>query len=171
MQLTHRHEQRVSADRPTVVDRPPTVVNETDSMVHEERDMAPGRILAVIAGAALTVIGAIVLVRTGIDGSLETPTTELLGASHSAYAGIVEVVCGILLLVAGASRDQTLAVLPGILLVAGGIFAMAAGDQLRQDLGVNDSTGWFMIIAGIVAFLCAAMPVAHRSRYRREVRA
>jgi hypothetical protein len=166
--LTHRHEARHEVvDRPMVDDRP-MVVQEHDTAVQEEHDIAPGRMLATIAGAALTVIGAVVLVRTGIDGSLESPTTEFLGATHSAFAGIASVVCGILLLVAGASRDQTLAVLPGILLVGGGIFALAATTQLRQDLGVDDSTGWFMIVFGIIAFVCAAMPIARRSRYRRE---
>jgi len=166
---TMHERRRVVAGRdPVPVDQEGRVLAREDSYA-ASHEIAPGRILAIIAGAVLTIIGAIVLVRTGLDSSLETPTTHLLGASHSAFAGIAEVVCGLLLLLAGAAREQTLAALPAVLLAVGGILCLAAGQQLRSDLGVDRSTGWFMIVFAIVSFLCAAMPIAHRMTSRREI--
>jgi hypothetical protein len=165
------HERRrvVTGRDPVAVDEEGRVIRREDSQVTTAREIAPGRVLAVIAGAVLTIVGAIVLVRTGLDSSLQTPSTKLLGASHTAIAGIVEVVCGLLLLMAGAARDQTLAALPAVLLAIAGIVALAAGAQLRNDLGAQDSTGWFLLVFAIISFLCAAMPIAHHMRTRREI--
>jgi hypothetical protein len=159
----------VSGREPVAVDEEGRVLRREDERIATAHEIAPGRILAVIAGAFLVVVGAIVLVRTGIDSSLETPSTQLLGASHNAIAGIVEVVCGLLLLLAGAAREQTMAALPAVLLAACGIVALAAGPQLRADLGAQDSTGWFLIVFAIISFLCAAMPIAQRFSSRRQI--
>jgi hypothetical protein len=165
----HERRQVVTDHEPVAVDEEGRVIRSRDAEVTTAREIAPGRVLAVIAGAVLTIIGAVVLVRTGIDSSLQTPSTQLLGASHNAIAGIVEVVTGLLLLLAGASRDQTMAALPAVLLAAAGIVALAAGPSLRDDLGAQTSTGWFLIVFAIISFVCAAMPIAHRMQSRREI--
>lgn len=168
MPTIHERRRVVAGRDPVPVDEQGRVLAQEESY-STAREIAPGRILAIIAGAVLTIVGAIVLVRTGLDSSLQEPTTELLGASHSAFAGIASVVCGLLLLLAGASREQTLAALPAVLLAVGGIVCLAAGSEMRADLGVDASTGWFMIVFSIIAFICAAMPIAHRMTSRSAV--
>ena len=63
-----------------------------------ERTTTPGLrvgpILAVAAGAVLAVVGAVALLRAGVDESWFTPQVQVLDADHTALLGVAEIGAG-----------------------------------------------------------------------------
>ena|SRR5215207_7297949 len=143
-----------------VVDTP----QSRTAAVSRTRHFSPGQILTGIVGALLVIVGIVAVTRTGIDGSLNTPPTDIFGLAHSALIGIVEIGAGLLLLVGSASpSSRGVAAFVGALLVIGGIVVAAASNGLLMDLGTEKSTGWFLAVMGGIALVGALLPTFVRS--------
>jgi hypothetical protein len=80
-----------------------------------------GSVLVLLAGAALGVLGAVALARTGIDQTWFGPTTEVAGIRHTPLLAAIEAGVGLMLVFAG------LAGAPGLAAFVGISAAMAAG--------------------------------------------
>lgn len=133
--------------------------------------MSPGQLLGGAVGVISVIIGMIAIVRSGIDGSLNTPVVNVAGLHQSAVVGIAEVVLG-LLLVAGAASVWNRALMGftgGVMFIAG-IVVAAASIKLLGDLGTDHATGWTMIVGGVIAMVAAMMPTFVRDSAVRERR-
>jgi len=120
---------------------------------------SPGCILAGLTGLSSGIIGLIVIVRNGIDGTLDTPTTSILGTNQSAIAGIVLFLGGLLLMLAAASEaSRPVAGGVGVVMIILGVLGAAATDTLRADVGIDRAAGWLIAIIGAIAVVSAMLP-------------
>lgn len=135
--------------------------------VQTTRRFSPGQIIGGLAGVFFTIVGIIVITRTGIDGSLNDPVTTILGTKQSAYVGLFELLFGLLLVAGSTSIDFRGAVgfVGGLILVAGVVIA-AASDRIVLEVGASRSTGVFAIIVGAIALFAAMMPSFVRTEQR-----
>lgn len=131
---------------------------------------SPAQVVALAFGIFLLVLGAATLSNTGLNGSAITTTKTITwGFGGTAVLGLIDVVAGLLLILAGAipgAGRGTMAFL-GVLALGFGILILAAQPSLYDGLGVNDADGWLFLITGIVNLLAAMLaPVfidSHRS--------
>ena len=132
--------------------------------VSRRRRFSPGQIISGLLGVLLVVMGVIAVTRCGIDGSLNTPTTEIFGLIHSSWVGIAEIVAG-LLLVIGAADESFRAVsgVVGVLLFIGGVVVAAASLKVLIDIGAEHATGWFALVVGAIAIVSSLLPTFSRS--------
>ena len=135
------------------------------SSVARTRRFSPGQILAGAVGVVLVVFGIIAVTRAGIDSSLNRPPTEILGLTHSALIGLIEIGAGLLLVLSAADVSmRPLAGIVGALLFVGGIIVAAGTNEMLERLGTERATGWFVMVMGAIALLGALMPSFVRSR-------
>jgi len=140
-----------------------------DTRVSERRvTISPARIVGFIVGVVLLIVSIMAIADAGIDSTLNQPVVEVMGLDMSAIVGIVLLVVGLVLILAAATYGGGSVVgVMGILLLLGGVFAVAASDELRADVGVGRDTGWFMIVLGAVCM--AGMFFNSRTVGRRRV--
>lgn len=149
-----------------------SATTETRTATVRERTwtFAPGQIVSLVAGIAVVVVGVIALVRAGVDGSLSSPTVDVLGYSHTAWLGLAEIGLGLLLLLAGTGAwGRPLSVLLGAASVVAGVLVLAEPDQMPDELGLEKGYGWPLIALGaIVALAAMALPVWRRRHVRDD---
>jgi dipeptide/tripeptide permease len=111
------------------------------------------------AGAVLTILGVVTLIRTGIHSDLAQPVVNVWGHTATPWLGIAEFVVGVLLIGLGTSLlGRRSAVVLGVLLIAAGVFALAAPGQVPDELAVDDTFGWIPLAVGVVATVGALLP-------------
>ena len=87
-----------------------------------------GSVLVLLAGAALVVLGAVALARTGIDQTWFGPTKEVAGIRHTPLLAAIEAGVGLLLVIAGLAGAPGLAVFVCISAAMGaGVAALEPG--------------------------------------------
>ena len=132
--------------------------------VARTRHFSPGQLLSGAVGLVLVVFGIMAVVRTGVDSSLNTPGTDIMGLAHSTWIGFAELGAGLLLLV--GSADVTMrgvAGAIGALLVIAGVVVAAGTSQLLRDIGTERATGWFLAVMGGIALLGSMIPSLSRT--------
>ena len=141
-----------------------TPVGRAESVSRTSR-FSPGQIISGVVGVVLVVFGIIAVTKTGIDSSLNTPATDIMGLTHSAYVGLAEILTGLLLILAAAdSSMRPLTGVVGVLLFVGGIVVAAGTDEMLLRIGTERATGWFLMVMGAIAVLGSLMPSVVRSR-------
>ncbi len=133
---------------------------------------SPAQLIALAFGVFFVVLGAVAMTRGGLSGNtFDSKIVNVLGFDHTALLGVIELVFGLLLVLAGAvpgAGRGTMAFL-GVLALGFGIIVLAAADQLRGTLGVTDANGWLYVITGIANLVAAmAAPIIY-SRQRHTV--
>jgi hypothetical protein len=136
---------------------------------------SPAQIVALAFGIFFLALGAVTLSRAGGgNGDLTSGRVVVWSFGGNAITAIVEIVYGLLLILAGAvpgAGRATMAFL-GVLALGAGIITLAARASLYDGLGVNEATGWLFLIAGIANLIAAmAAPVffaADRESIRRD---
>src|SRR5688500_5631279 len=71
------------------------------------RSLSPAAALTVMAAIALGVVGAVAIARAGLETPIDEPIIEVVGVTHTAVLGLIEVGMALLLLWAGLSRDRS----------------------------------------------------------------
>jgi hypothetical protein len=130
-----------------------------------------GSVLVLLAGAALAVLGAVALARTGIDETWFGPTAEVAGIRHTPLLGAIEAGVGSLLVIAG------LAGAPGLAAFVCISAAMAAGvAALEPDrvAGQLATERWWLVAlavagAGLAVLSMVPWPRFVERRYTSEV--
>ena len=141
-----------------------TPVSRADRVTRTSR-FSPGQIISGAVGVVLVIFGIVAVTRTGIDSSLNTPPTDILGLAHSSYVGIAEIVTGLLLVLAAADISmRPLTGVVGVLLFIGGIVVAAGTNEMLLKIGTERATGWFLMIMGAIAVVAAMLPSFVRSR-------
>lgn len=129
-----------------------------------------GSVLATAAGVALTVIGILALVRTGVDGSWYEPVEQIASVDHTAMLGAIEVGVGVLLILAGLAGARMFAAL--VALVAGIAAAVVAIEPSLVDDELALERGWAtaLAVAGLALALLLIMTRERREERRIERR-
>ena len=130
-----------------------------------------GSALVLLAGAALAVLGAAAVVRTGINETWFSPAEEVAGIRHTPLLATIEAGVGLLLVIAGLAGAPSLAVFVSI------SAAMAAGvGALEPDLGAGRLAAerWWLIalaVAGAGLAVLSMVPWPHfvERHYTSEV--
>jgi hypothetical protein len=121
------------------------------------RRFAPDAIIAAIVGLVLLVMGLLAVVRGGFDGSMEDPVVEVLGFTHTTTLGLIEIVLGACLLIAGASSWRGGAIFFGAVLAIGGFVGAVQTESFVESLALESSFAWLAVIAGTVVVLSALL--------------
>lgn len=137
--------------------------------VQESSRWSVAPILAVLAGAALAVIGTVALIRAGVNETWFRPRTEVLDANHTPLLGAVEIGVGALLILLGLAGSRILVAMAGI---AGALVATAAAvepEELGRELAIESWWAWVLAGAGVVLTLAALYEPRVRARRRDTV--
>jgi hypothetical protein len=117
-----------------------------------------GPLLAIAAGAALAVVGSVVLLRTGIDGTWFRPRIEVLDADHTALLGALEIGAGLLLLLAGLMGSRVAVAILGLAMALGATAVAIEPEELQRELAIERWWAWALAAAGVVLTLAALQP-------------
>jgi len=151
----HDDRARSTADPVDADDTTPVKIRERTSV------FAPGQLVSLVAGGALVVVGAIALVRAGLDDPLGAPVVEVLGWTHTAWLGLAEIGVGVVLMLLGTGAwGRWLSVLVGAATVVAGVLVLVESDGLPEELGLERDYGWPLIgLGAVVALAAMALPV------------
>ncbi|MHB8575793.1 MAG: DUF4383 domain-containing protein [Dehalococcoidia bacterium] len=177
--------EREVVDRPVVerevverpyVERPVMASNVDDVGVTERRVVwaawSPAQLVALGFGVLYLIMSVAALARTGLSGdSFTTTHTTALGFAHTPLLAVIELVFGLLLIMAGAvpgAGRGTMALL-GTLALGFGVVILAASTNLYDTLGVDSGNGWLYVITGVVTLAAAIAAPVFLGSDRRSV--
>lgn len=153
---THHH--------PSDVETHPDV-STTTSVRERWWGIAPGQIVSLVAGLGFLTVGIIAVLRAGLGDDLSQPVVEVLGLTHTAWLGLIEIAVGLVLTAAGADfRARGLSAFVGTALVVAGIVIAAAAEDLPEELGIEEGMGGWLIVVGAVVAISALVFPAWRGR-------
>ncbi len=129
-----------------------------------------GSVLATAAGVALTLVGVLALVRTGVDSTWYEPVEQIASVDHTAMLGAVELGVGVLLILAGLAGARMVAAL--VALVAGIAAAVVAIEPslVADELALERGWAALLAVGGLVLALVLIMTRERREERRVERR-
>jgi hypothetical protein len=148
---------------PSVVDEPAVVAAPVEPVRAEEvrttygTRFTPDTFVAGLVGLAALIVGLIVVVRAGLDAPLSTPVVEVLGFTHTATLGLVEIGIGLFLLIAASARSRGAEIFAGLAMVVGGVVGIAQYRSFADTLALERGWAWVVLIAGAVVAIAALM--------------
>src|SRR3954471_8532191 len=120
--------------------------------------VSPGQVVAGVLGLVVAIIGVMTVARAGIDSSMNDPIVRAAGFDQSALLGAIEVGLGLLLILGALSyAARGLVIGVGVIMVLGGVFIGAAGNDILHDIGTTHSTGWAIMVGGIIAIVAGSL--------------
>ena len=126
-----------------------------------------GSVLAAAAGVALIVIGAVALVRTGIDATWYQPVEQVLGMDHTPLLGAIEVGVGALLVLAALAGARMLAALVATAVGAAATVVAIEPEVADRELAIEQDWAITLAIAGFA--LAAVLIVTRERRHDRRI--
>jgi hypothetical protein len=126
-------------------------------------------LLAIAAGAALAIVGAVALVRTGIDGTWFRPRIEVLDADHTALLGALEIGAGLLLLLVGLTGSRVAVAILGLAMALGATAMAIEPEQIQRELAIERWWAWTLAAAGVVLTLAALQAPRERRQAMIDV--
>jgi hypothetical protein len=126
-------------------------------------------LLATAVGAALAVVGAVALLRTGIDETWFRPRVEVLNADHTALLGALEIGAGLLLLLVGLMGSRVAVAILGLALALGATAMAIEPEELQRELAIERWWAWALAAAGVVLTLAALQTPRERRRTMVDV--
>ena len=102
--MSYVRRDHIEVEGDAVVDQT-DVAESTTRRTTSTRTFSIPAVVAGLAAIALIVVGAVAVARTDLDSSLSEPVVDVAGFAHNATLGIVEIVAGLLLLLAAVSRS------------------------------------------------------------------
>jgi hypothetical protein len=158
--MTWTTEQRVERRDGEVV-----VTDESVTRIDGVAQVA--RILALIVGAAITIVGVMALVRIEWDGAeADLPVVEVAEMPFTPAVAIATTAIGVVLIAVAAGRSADMRLAVGGLLGTLGL-AILFLDELQSSWNVVERTGWLAIGTGVV-FLLAGLLAEGRVVERRR---
>jgi len=133
------------------------------------RRVDPAAVLAVVVGIALTVIGAVAVIRAGVDDPIDEPVVDVAGTSHTAVLGFIEAGMGLLTIWAGVSRDRGAILFVSLTFGVAALVAAIEPDVGGDALAIERSWAILLVVAfAVVALVAAIAPSVWRSTDRIE---
>lgn len=146
-------------------------VQEARTTVQERRWAFPSvvGIVSTAIGAALVVIGIIVLLRGDVSGSWDRPVVQVAGLTHTPLLGAIEIAAGALIAFAGLMNSRGSVLFCATALAVFGAVVVIQPDQLHERLAVTRTHGWWSIaIAAALTLAALLTPVAGGRVVRRR---
>lgn len=157
MPVTANHE-------PVIVELPASV-----SRTSFTRRFAPDAVIASAAGLVLLVAGLIAITRGGFDGPMNLPVVHVLGFTHTTTLGLIEIVLGGCLLIAGATGSRSGAIFLGAVLGIGAFVDAVQTSSFKSSLELESGLAWLLVIAAAVV-VTSAMVVPRYTKHSTIVR-
>jgi hypothetical protein len=123
-----------------------------------------GPLVAVATGAAVAIVGAVAVLRAGLDATWYRPRVEVLDADHTALLGAVEIGAGLLLLLAGLAGSRVMVALLGLTMGLGATALVIEPEELQRELAIETWWASTLAAAGVVVTVAALQA----PRQRRE---
>jgi len=123
-----------------------------------------GSVLAIAAGAALAIVGCVVLLRTGVDETWFRPRAEFLDADHTALLGVLEIGAGLILLLAGLTGSRVLVAIVGLSMALGATALAIEPEELQRELAIERWWAWALAGVGVVVTLAALQAPRERRK-------
>jgi hypothetical protein len=133
--------------------------------VRRERVHRPfhvGNLLAIVAGAALAVIGIVALARTDLNQSWDQPSTTVLDIDHTPLLAALEVGAGALLVLMGLTGRRFLAMLAAVGIAVAAVAAAIEPGRLATQYALEEWWAWTVAGAAAVVALVLMLPSRHR---------
>lgn len=127
----------------------------------------PGVLVAGVVAIGLLILGGITVARAGLDRSLDQPVVEVAGYTATALLGVIELVFGLLLLIAALSRAHSFILFLGIV---GGVMALVAVFQPSVGEGSLAIERGFAVIAAVIMGVVTAAALLPTMQRRSVVR-
>jgi len=146
---------------PAVVEH--VVVEPSAPIVHQRVARSYGQrfafdsVIVGIVGLALTIIGLIAVTRAGVDGPMSEPVVKVLGFTHTATLGAIEIAFGVCLLVCAALTARGGAAFFGVLLGIGAVVGAVQTDSFRRSLALESGFAWLAAVAAAVIVLVSLL--------------
>src|SRR5262245_10997132 len=116
------------------------------------------RLLAVIAGGVMTVIGLIAVAEVSWgDAGFDAPPVDVAGMSFTPTVAVATAAAGVIALIAGALYDRASKLVVGGLLVVGGVVILFTDTVSNPDWAFVDGQGWLAIGVGATLIVVAAL--------------
>ncbi len=115
----------------------------------------PDALICAGVGIVLAVTGLIAMIRAGFDGPMSLPVVSILGFTHTATLGIIELLFGLALLLSGAARSRNAETLFGLLLAVGGFIGAVQNQSFTTSLALESAMAWIVMLLGVVVVLSA----------------
>jgi hypothetical protein len=116
---------------------------------------APDAVLSALAGLALLLVGLIAATRAGLDSPLSDPVVSVVGFTHTATLGLIEVAFGLSLLLSGAMRSRTGEIFVASVLGVAAFVAAVQTSSFAGSLAIESSFAWWVVLASVVVVLAA----------------
>ena len=146
----------------TTAPSPPTTTTTTTSSEVEAESWSIADAVVAVVGAGLALVGAIALVRTGVDKSWFTPVVNVLDFRHTALLGVIELGAGVLLMLSAPLRSRAPSALLGLAGAVAAALAAVQHDSVQRQLAIERNWGW--ILAGVGLFVAVVSLVPPRRR-------
>ncbi len=121
-------------------------------------------IIVGVVGTVLLLIGLIAFVRAGTDGPWNQPVVEVLGFTHTATLGIIEMAFGLLLLLSAVTLSRGGATFFGALLAIGGFVGAVQTESFATSLALESGLAWLVMLGGIAVVASALLIPRYVSR-------
>ena len=115
-----------------------------------------------IIGAGLALVGALVLVRTGIDASWYRPIEHVADARHTPLLGAIEVGAGVLLMLTAAARSRALPALSGLAIAVAAALAAIENAEVSRELAIEENWAWMLAGVGLLVTVVSLVPPRRR---------
>lgn len=110
-----------------------------------------------IVGVVFLLFGLIAFARAGTDGPWDQPVVQVLGFTHTATLGIVEMAFGVCLLLSAISLSRGAATFFGALLAIGGFVGAVQTESFRENLALESGFAWWAVILGLLVVIVSAI--------------
>jgi hypothetical protein len=143
-----------------------TAVVPSRSFAHRSRWANPslGAMVAIAAGAALAILGGVVLMRAGVDDTWTQPRVQVFDANHTALLGALEIGVGVALMIAGATGSRLLVAILGLALAIAAAAVAIEPAELQSELAIERWWAWVLAATGAALVLSALSPPFARRR-------
>jgi hypothetical protein len=116
------------------------------------------RLLAVLAGGVMTVIGLVAVAEVSWGGNgFDAPPVDVAGMTFTPTVAVVTAAAGIIALIAGALYDRASKLVVGGLLIVGGVVILLTDTVSNPDWAFEDGQGWLAIGVGATLIVAAAL--------------
>jgi hypothetical protein len=123
-----------------------------------------GPMVAIAAGAALAILGGVVLMRAGVDDTWSQPRVQVFDANHTALLGALEIGVGVVLMIAGATGSRLLVAILGLALAIAAAAVAIEPAELQSELAIERWWAWVLAATGAGLVLSALAPPFARRR-------
>ena len=124
------------------------------------------RLASLVAGAFFVLLGALVLLDTGLSEFPDQPLSSTFGFTQTPLLGVIDAAIGLLLLVGASGWERDVTTFVSSVMAIGGLIILFGVDRLPAALTTNTGYGAMQLVVGGVLLLIATVIPAVRSQRR-----